>query len=431
MTMIVKTLLCCLLFAGHAWATTLPSFERQRIMQALHENKQDVIQQLDAKEKLVLQVALTLQDNTPEKTLALIRDIKSTPLDPLLAVMAAEAHRRLAIRAVTEAGQYAQTLQQQRKKLETIDLSRGLAEADSKLVALAEKLKGSKAVPLAILQLGHTVENVFLVDKTRARLFVYRQNSQGKLYRDADEYVVTGTSTGDKQKKGDKRTPNGVYHFIQQLNDPALHARYGPVSFPIDYPNALDVMHHKTGSGIWMHGYQQDLQRRAPQDTLGCFALPNNKLLAVAKKIRLHHSWVVIGKNIQYVDDTVRLSLRDNVLQAVTGWAKAWSSRNHAAYIALYDPRFHHERHDFTSWNRYKKRVNANKTYIKVSLSDITLIHDPERWPEGEVVVAEFTQDYKSSNLNTVGRKRLYWVRADAASPWKILIEQSIPTYAR
>jgi len=431
MTMMIRLLLFWLCFTSHAWATEIPAFERQRIATALADNQQDIVQQLDVNEKLVLQVALSLANNTPKKTLALIDDANSESLDPLLAVMAAEAHRRLAIAAVAKAGKYAQTLQQQRTRLEAIDLSAGLAEAQTRLAALGEKLKGVAGVPLAVLQLGSSLENVFIVDKARARLAVYKQDAQDELLRQADEYIVTGTITGDKQKKGDKRTPNGIYHFVAQLNDAALHARYGPVSFPIDYPNSLDVMHHKTGSGIWMHGYQQDMQRRAPQDTLGCFALPNKRLLELAKKVHLHRSWVVIGENIQYVDEATRLALRDSVLKAVNHWAKAWSSQDHAAYIALYDPRFHHQRYDFNGWSRYKKRVNGNKKFIKVALSDITLIHDPQRWAEGEVVVAEFNQDYRSSNLNSKGRKRLYLVRQHTDSPWKILIEESIASYAR
>jgi len=404
----------------------MASGELERLSQALTDNTSDPVKQLSSEEKLVLEAMLSLQGNQLKQTLKLIEQAKQP--DPLLAVIEAEAHRQLAIQAVAQAGSYGQTLQQQRVRLEAVDLSGGLAEAQARLSALSEKLDGRSGLPRDVLQLGESTRNIFIVDKSRSRLSVYHVDAQGALVRDMDEYVVTGTINGDKQTKGDKRTPNGIYHFVQELNDPALHARYGPVAFPIDYPNALDAMHHKTGSGIWMHGYQQNVSRRPPQDTLGCFALPNQRLLEVAKHVHLHQSWVLIGENIVYGDDASRIALRDSVKSSIEAWAKAWSSRDHANYINHYDTRFQHDNHDFKSWDKYKKRVNGSKSYIRVKLSDMTLIHDPHRWAEGEMVVAEFAQDYESSNLNSTSRKRLYLTRPDADSPWKILIEESIPS---
>ncbi|MDQ6979185.1 MAG: L,D-transpeptidase family protein [Mariprofundaceae bacterium] len=416
-----------LLFAGLAHAVEIPAGELDRLSQALHENTADPVKLLSSEEKLILEATLSLQGKHLKQTLKLVEQAKQP--DPLLAVIKAEAYRQLAIQAVAQAGSYGQILQQQRVRLEAVDLSSGLAEAQTRLGALAEKLDGRRGLPRDVLQLGESTRNIFIVDKSRSRLSIYSMNPQGKLVRNTDEYVVTGTIDGDKQIKGDKRTPNGVYRFVQRLNDPALHARYGPVAFPIDYPNALDALHHKTGSGIWMHGYRQNISRRAPQDTLGCFALPNKRLLEVAKDVHIHHSWVLIGEEIVYGDDDARIALRDSVKSSVASWAKAWSSRDHAHYIDHYDTHFKHKKFNLKGWSRYKKRVNGNKSYIRVKLSDMTLIHDPHRWAEGEVVVAEFAQNYESSNLNSTGRKRLYLTRPDAKSPWKILIEESVPAH--
>lgn len=419
-----------LLLATVATAADLPASELQRLTQALQNNTLESVQQLSAQEKLVLRAALSLQSGDAEQTLLLTRQLKSAEKDPLLAVMEAEAHRLLAIRAVAQAGKYGQTLQKQRASLESIDLSNGLAEAETRLLALAEELGGVSGFPVDLLKLGDSIHNVFVVDKSRSRLFLYGRDAQGKFVRQLDEYVVTGTNNGDKKVKGDKRTPNGVYRFVQRLEDPSLHARYGPVSFPIDYPNTLDALHHKTGSGIWMHGYQQDVARRAPQDTLGCIALPNDRLLEIAKKVKLNKSWVLIGENIRFSDEKPRASLRKSAHDALLQWAADWGSRDHKKYLLHYDDRFHSGRHDFQSWDSYKKRVNGRKSFIKVKLSDITLIRDPQQWPEGEVVVAEFNQDYQSSNLSSKSRKRLYLVRAKPEERWKILIEESVKSRA-
>jgi hypothetical protein len=56
----------------------------------------------------------------------------------------------------------------------------------------------------------------------------------------------------------------------------------------------------------------------------------------------------------------------------------------------------------------------------------MTIINDPTPWQEGELVVVEFTQGYKSSNYSDSGKKRLYLARNSAEKPWNILIEESI-----
>ncbi len=397
---------------------------QQQLATILGQADSPFTRDMTTQDKLALRAALKLKTGDYAAVLHIIKDADRQ--DPLLAVIKAEAYRQLATQALSHAGHYGQTLQEERKRLQGIELDRGLAEAYARLQALARKVAGSRGVPLDVLQLGPSVKNIFLVDKEQARLYVYHADQQGRLILDADEYAVSGTNKGDKQSQGDKRTPNGVYRLVQRLDDPALRARYGPLAFPLDYPNELDRLHGKTGSGIWLHGYQQHARRRPPQDTLGCVALPNDRLLKLADCIKIHHSWILIAEHIAMGDDKVRRQQRDNVLATLRQWAADWSSRDHARYIAHYAKNFRSGKRRLDDWSRYKQRVNSRKTFIQVTLSDITLIHDPQPWPEGEVVVAEFQQQYKSSNLNSSGRKRLYLVRQQPDDAWKILMEVSL-----
>ncbi len=415
------------LCASLAHADEFSPWLRQQMHEKLHQPDAEVLRGLSGQDRLVLSAALFLREGKAQEALRVIGTRGEE--DPLLAVLAAEAHRRLALRAIEKVGRYGKGLRAQRERLASIDLTPGLAEAWARLRALARKIEGRRGVPLDILRLGPSVKNVFVVDKARSRLYVYHADADGHLVLDADEYVVTGSQPGDKHSQGDKRTPNGVYRLVQRLDDPALRARYGPLAFPLDYPNALDRLHGKTGSGIWLHGYQQDAARRPPQDTLGCVALPNARLLHLAPLVRLHHSWMLIGEQIAMGPEQERQARGAGVLGMLQQWADDWSSRDHARYIAHYDESFHSGRHDLQSWSRYKKRVNGRKSFIHVEISDITLIHDPQPQAEGEVVVAEFRQVYRSSNLNSTGRKRLYLVRRNADAPWRILIEESVPSY--
>ncbi len=397
----------------------------QRAMVALDAGEADAVKILPRSEKLVLKAALALKGGSPERALGYLKE-EGSGIDPLVALLEAEAHRQSALQAVTRAGDYASGLKNEKKKLEGADFSPGLVEAEVRLNAFMDRLDGVYGKPLHLLRLASDIESVFMVDKTRSRMFVYERDEAGEFQRVADEYIVTGAKGGDKQKRGDARTPNGIYRFVKRLNDDQLEARYGPVAFPIDYPNELDQLHHKNGSGIWMHGYPEGVGRRPPQDTRGCFALPNDRLLAMAEHVHLQHSWVIVGENFVFDQDGKRDALLSSVTSTLTQWQQDWASLDTESYLEHYHQAFRSGKRDLAGWKRYKKKVNSHKSFIKVSLSDISLIHDPNHWPEGEVVVAEFDQHYRSNNYQDVTRKRIYLARANDIGPWKVLIEESV-----
>jgi hypothetical protein len=175
-----------------------------------------------------------------------------------------------------------------------------------------------------------------------------------------------------------------------------------------------------------MHGYPEGVDRRPPQDTRGCFALPNDRLLAMAEHVHLKQSWVVVGEDFVFDQEDAKDALRNSVTDALNRWQKDWASLDTAAYLEHYHQDFHSGKHDLEGWKSYKRRVNAGKSFVEVSISDLSLIHDPSRWQEGEVVVAEFDQHYRSNNYQDVTRKRIYLARSSAETEWRILIEESV-----
>ncbi|MCF7821745.1 MAG: L,D-transpeptidase family protein [Mariprofundaceae bacterium] len=397
----------------------------QRAMMALDSGESDAVKALPVLEQQVLKATLALKGGAPDRALDYLKNEKSDS-DPLIALLEAEAHRQSAVLAVARAGTYARGLQDEKENLKNADLSPGLGEADVRLNAFLDQLDGVYGSPLHLLQLGADIKSVFLVDKARSRMFVYERGSSGEFERVADEYVVTGAKGGDKQKRGDARTPNGVYRFVERLDDHKLEARYGPVAFPIDYPNELDKLHHKNGHGIWMHGYPVGVGRRPPQDTRGCFALPNDRLLAMAEHVYLKQSWVIVGENFVFDQKERQSALSSSVKSVLYQWQHSWSALDTEAYLSHYHDAFRSGKHDLAAWKRYKRRVNSGKSFIDVSISDLSLIHDPSSWEEGEMVVAEFNQHYRSSNYQDVTRKRIYLARTGSDQAWQILIEESL-----
>jgi len=401
--------------------TAVAAGEWDHASTALQDNSATAVTNLSPQERAILQASLALKTDKPGQALRLLASAKGSG-DPLVALLEAEARRQQAIAAVREAGGSGKEVQM----LASADLNRGLGEADARLNAFMDRLDPISGEPLDILQPGPDVASVFLFDKARSRMFVYQPDSKGRLIKITDEYVVTGSEKGDKERQGDGRTPNGVYRFIKKLQGKELQAIYGPVAFPIDYPNELDRLHHKDGSGIWLHGYPMDVSRRPPQDTRGCFSLSNNRLLAMARHVSLGKTWVVVGENLRFGYPDDKQQLLASVKRDIETWRSDWVALNNDAYLSHYHPSFHSGDRDLAAWKTYKRRVNADKAFIDVSLSDLTLMHDPNRWPEGEVVVAEFVQHYRSSNYADASRKRLYLARADADSPWTILLEESL-----
>jgi murein L,D-transpeptidase YafK len=391
---------------------------------ALKESNSDAVRQLSSQERAILQATLALKSDQPGRALQILTATRAE--DPLAALLEAEALRLEAVQAMSQVGDYAAGLQQQEQLLASANLKRGLGEADARLHAFMDKLNAVSGDPFDILLPGVGVANVFMVDKARSRLYVFARGPDGLLRRIADEYVVTGTAVGDKQREGDGRTPNGVYRFVRKLQGDALQARFGPVAFPIDYPNSLDRLHRKNGGGIWLHGYPTDVQRRPPQDTRGCFSLPNATLLKIAKHIKLGQSWVIIGENFEFRRNASKQTMLKSVLDDIEAWRRDWISLDAEAYLSHYHPSFRSGNRDFTAWKRQMRNVNAGKTFVDVGFRNLTLIHDPNRWPEGDVVVAEFTQQYRSNNFSEKARKRLYLARASADDHWKILVEKRL-----
>ena len=69
-------------------------------------------------------------------------------------------------------------------------------------------------------------------------------------------------------------------------------------------------------------------------------------------------------------------------------------------------------------WSAKKQRINAAKSWIKVGISDLSIVLYPG---DASLAVVSFKQNYASSNLDNIMHKRQYWIHED--DRWKILYE--------
>ncbi len=419
---------CASLIGLASWAMAAPELDArawQRLAAALSDPASDLALPATERAALLATAALELGDAAKAARIA----DPYAQADPLAAMVAAEAHRRLALAKLADAGDYARPVASDARLLAAADLAKGLAEARARAALVLDRLDGVLGVPVDILKVPEG-QSVFIVDKARARLMVFHAEA-GKLVRVADEYVVTGKKGGDKRHEGDGRTPSGVYRFLGARRDPALMPRYGPIVFPIDYPNPVDRLEGKNGHGIWLHGYPKRAKRRPPQDTRGCFSVPNDTLVKLAHWIAPETTWVVVGSNLRFNEDEARKRLADSLTKAIERWRRDWESLDVEAYLRHYDARFRAGAMDLRAWARYKRRIARSKTFIRVQISKLMLLHDPHPHPFGELAVASFVQRYVSNNYRDITRKRLYLVRRSPDAPWRILAEEAEPLQAR
>ncbi len=290
------------------------------------------------------------------------------------------------------------------------------AEALARLMALREPPRPER-VPRAIVQLHAGQTHALLVDSRRSRLYVF-ENSGGRPLLVADYYVSLGKRGVDKAREGDQKTPIGVYHITANLPRQKLTDFYGAGAFPINYPNAWDRQRGRNGYGIWVHGTPPDTYSRPPRASDGCIVLANPDLLSVGRFMQVGTTPVIIADEVEWSDAAAMQAERADLSGALERWRADWESRDTERYLGHYAEDFRAGTRDLRAWSAHKRQVNAAKAWIRVSLSQISMLRYPR---ETDFVVVSFRQDYRSSNLSNTMRKLQYWKKEDGR--WRILYE--------
>ena len=293
------------------------------------------------------------------------------------------------------------------------------AEALARLQAVREA-PASGTVPRHLLALAAAQAHAIVVDATRSRVYVY-ENDRGEPRLVADYYSTLGKRGTDKLREGDQKTPLGVYHVTSMIPGAKLPDLYGWGAFPINYPNDWDRRAGKTGYGIWLHGVPSENYARAPRASDGCIALANDEIAELAKRVRPGATPVVIAERIEWVTPGELRAERERFLRQLEAWRLDWESRDAQNYLSHYARDFRAGAIDLAAWSAHKRRVNAAKNWIKVGLSNVSVLRAAG---QDAVIEVTFDQDYRSNNLSQRARKRQYWVEEDGR--WKIAYESTL-----
>jgi murein L,D-transpeptidase YafK len=271
--------------------------------------------------------------------------------------------------------------------------------------------------PRYLLQMPQIQKYALVLDSAKSTLFLF-ENTGGAARYVADYYVTIGKNGLEKLRQGDKRTPIGVYHVVSQLPRDKLSDFYGSGAFPLNYPNEWDRMRGRDGSGIWLHGTPRDTYSRPPRASDGCIVLANADLEALARKLQLGSTPVVIADALDWARPGEVEALKADLLISIELWRRDWESRDTETYLRHYAVNFSSNDMTLAQWSAQKRQVNASKAWIKVQLSDVSLLLYPGK---EEIAVASFDQDYASSNLSNKMKKRQYWIKE--GGKWRIVYE--------
>ena len=289
-------------------------------------------------------------------------------------------------------------------------------EALARLRALRDP-PPANSIPRYLLQFDQAQKNAIVVDAGRSRVYVY-ENAGGTPRLVQDFYSTLGKNGIDKLREGDRKTPLGVYYVTAQIPGRKLPDLYGWGAFPINYPNEWDRMAGRTGYGIWLHGVPADTYARAPRASDGCIALANADIAELANRVQVGVTPVIIADQIEWTTPEARADERKAFMDRLRAWREDWESLDAERYLANYAREFRSAGMDLAAWGAHKRRVNASRRWIKVSLENVSVLRGPGKEP---LMVVTFDQDYRSNNLVQKTRKRQYWTMEGGR--WRIAHE--------
>lgn len=292
-------------------------------------------------------------------------------------------------------------------------------EARQRVRALTDSLPNDK-IPAYLLNLDDSYRHVLVVDASRSRLYVY-ENRAGLPLRVADFYVTIGKAGAGKKKEGDNRTPIGIYTISGFKSPRDLSDFYGSGAFTLSYPNEWDTRQGRNGHGIWIHGSPSNTYSRAPRASEGCVVLANDDLTRLGQYIQSGKTPVIIAEQVEWLDHEALGARRDDLATAIDQWRQDWESRDTSRLLRHYSSSFRNESQDLQAFGASKQKVNAAKSWIKVGLSNVSLMLYPER---PDFALVSFVQNYQSNNLNDRTAKRQFWSRESGR--WKIIHETTL-----
>ncbi|MBF0147825.1 MAG: L,D-transpeptidase family protein [Magnetococcales bacterium] len=272
-----------------------------------------------------------------------------------------------------------------------------------------EKQPPESALPGELLRIPARYDHVVMVDLSRSRLYIFR-NWQSIPEKVSDYYIAIGKAGAGKEHQGDNRTPVGFYHVTGYLASKTLPPFYGAGAFPLDYPNAWDRLHRRTGGGIWLHGSPADTYSRPPRASEGCVVLTNPDFKSLEHYLTVDNP-VILAQHIEWLPPSEWWRRRELMIQRVYQWRDDWLRFKGEGILRYYSSQYQSGRMDDAAWNRL---LDGN-----VNLMDPGLMG----YPGVDSMVVVTWGGWQTSGTGGRGVPMTQYWRREEGSEWKIVFE--------
>ncbi len=256
-----------------------------------------------------------------------------------------------------------------------------------------------------------SVENVLVVDKSRQKLQVISSNNPKEFGILHSFRVSTGKVKGNKEIRGDMKTPEGIYTILDSIPGKRMPAKYGPLAFILNYPNTVDRLFSRTGSDIWIHGRNEDIIDR---QTEGCVSLENSHILDLEPFVTITKTRVIIVDTLDYYTNEEYLKKSAEWEQLILNWKNAWIAGNLNNYFTYYSKHYK----GLESFKRGKKNIENQYAWKKIDLNKIVVFvseHEAE---------ARFHQEFICPRFRSKGTKTMVLIPEEDG--WKIQNERIV-----
>lgn len=292
------------------------------------------------------------------------------------------------------------------------------------LIFSANAFSGDSFIPMQtqILE-NYFSHHILIAEKSTHQLHLF-ENENGKPKLIKTYQIATGKISGDKIREGDFKTPEGIYFFDNFMTKQQLLKKigkeakiYGAGAFISNYPNEVDKIFKKKGSGIWLHSTNDETRIDKGLDSRGCVVMNNKDLIEVSKYIELNKTPFIITQSLQFLKSDSHELMKTELTSFIDSWTTSWQAKDIEKFMAHYDAEhFIDLKGNFLKFKQYKNAVFSMPGNPKVEVNHVTILF------EKDYAVITFIQNYQSASLSDIGKKELY-VKKNADGDWKIIRE--------
>lgn len=257
--------------------------------------------------------------------------------------------------------------------------------------------------------------NALLADKTSRQLYMMQLSNFNLGQTDSVFDIDIGKNGGNKTKRDDKKTPEGIYVLQQKKTPPEIpFDLYGTMAFTTNYPNVFDKFENKTGSGIWLHSIPDNVALN--RGSKGCVVLRNDAIKKVENHISLNKTLLIINNQIHWLTSDEHDKKKNEALAWLKGWKDLWEKQDIDTYIQNYSEQFSDPTFNKKTWYKHKMNLKEKYKFVKIGISEPNVFNLKDQY------LFQFVQDYESDGHKDKGIKNLYVIQENGK--FKILREE-------